>query len=38
MVEVSDNNIDCAEIYASTKEYPDENNYIKRSFDGELMI
>lgn len=34
VVEVSDNNMDCAELYISNKEYPDENNYIKRSYDG----
>jgi hypothetical protein len=37
-VELSDNNLNCAELYISNKEYPDENNYLKRSYDGELML
>lgn len=37
-VEVSDNNMNCAELYISKNEYPDENNYLKRSFDGQLML
>ena len=36
IVEVSDNNMNCAEIYMSSSEYPDENAYNKKSFDGQL--
>ena len=38
LVELSDNNANCAEIYISHNEFPDENNYGQRSFDGELML
>jgi hypothetical protein len=37
LVELSDNNQNCAELYVSRSEYPDENNYDKKSFDGEII-
>ena len=38
MVELSDNNRDCAELYISHNEFPDENNYGEKSFDGQLLF
>lgn len=38
LVELSDNNINCADLYMSHSEFPDENNYGQRSFDGQIML
>jgi hypothetical protein len=38
LVEVSDNNLNCAELYLSSLEYPDENRHMEKSFDGQVIF
>jgi hypothetical protein len=37
VIEVTDNNRNCAELYLSSTEYPDETKYLEKSFDGQLI-
>lgn len=38
LIEVADDNRDCAELYMSTMEYPDEKKHMEKSYDGQIIL